>query len=90
MIAGCLQSRDREIDFDVETAIRVCRGAGYFKQALHLAEKHKLHNWYLKIQLEDIRDYQKALSYMATLDFTQVRFSVASSDCRCPLICPVA
>ena len=70
------QSRDREIDFDVETAIRVCRGAGYYKQALHLSETHRLHNWYLRIQLEDIRDYRKALSYMATLEFNEVSFVV--------------
>ncbi|XP_071483682.1 vacuolar protein sorting-associated protein 11 homolog [Diadema antillarum] len=60
---------DKSVDFDVETAIKVCRQAGYFRHALFLAEKHRQHDWYLKVQLEDIKDYQKALSYIATLDF---------------------
>lgn len=66
------QSKNRDIDFDVETAIKVCRSAGYYKHALYLAEKHSQHNWYLKIQLEDIKDYENALDYMATLQFEEV------------------
>ena len=63
-----------ELEFDVETTIKVCRAAGYYKQALHLAEKHQQHDWYLKTQLEDIHDYEKALEYIARLDFEQVLF----------------
>ncbi len=59
------------MDFDVETAIKVCRSAGYFQHAIYLAEKHKQHDSYLKIQLEDIRDYAKALVYIGKLDFEQ-------------------
>ncbi|KAK7475894.1 hypothetical protein BaRGS_00032862, partial [Batillaria attramentaria] len=64
-----IMTKDREVDFDVETAIKVCRQAGYHRHALSLAEKHEKHEWYLKIQLEDIRDYQAALTYIARLDF---------------------
>ena len=61
------------MDFDVETAIKVCRQAGYHRHALSLAEKHQKHEWYLKIQLEDIRDYQAALAYIARLQFDAVK-----------------
>jgi hypothetical protein len=39
----------------VETAIKVLRQAGYYSHALYLAENHAHHEWYLKIQLEDIK-----------------------------------
>ena len=60
---------DKELTFDVETAIKVCRQAGYSHHALELAEKYEQHDWYLKIQLEDIQDYKKALKYMQRLPF---------------------
>lgn len=41
--------------FDIETAIKVLRQAGYFNHAVYLADKHFHHEWYLKIQLEDIK-----------------------------------
>ncbi len=46
-------TKDREIDFDVDIAIRVCRQAGFLKHALALAEKHSKHDLYLKIQIDD-------------------------------------
>ncbi|ESO93774.1 hypothetical protein LOTGIDRAFT_182193 [Lottia gigantea] len=66
-----IMTKDREIDFDVETAIKVCRQAGYHKHALSLAEKHRKHEWYLKIQLEDIKEYQKGLEYIGKLEFEE-------------------
>ena len=53
----------------METAIKVCRSAGYYKHALYLAETHHQHDWYLKIQLENIGDHQKALQYIGKLEF---------------------
>ena len=55
--------------FDVETAIKVCRQAGYFGHALSLARTHNKHEWYLKILLGDTTDFPSALDYIATLDF---------------------
>lgn len=46
-------TKDREVDFDVDIAIRVCRQAGFLKHALALAEKHSKHDLYLKIQIDD-------------------------------------
>ncbi|KAJ8020828.1 Vacuolar protein sorting-associated protein 11-like [Holothuria leucospilota] len=66
-----IMTEGREVNFDVETAIKVCRQAGYFKHALYLSEKQKSHDWYLKIQLEDIKDFQKALSHISGLQFNE-------------------
>lgn len=57
--------------FDVETAITVLRQASYFRHALYLAQKHKRHSLYLKIQLEDIGDVKRALAYVRSMDFFQ-------------------
>ncbi|XP_036179946.1 vacuolar protein sorting-associated protein 11 homolog isoform X3 [Myotis myotis] len=62
---------ESEVHFDVETAIRVLRQAGYYSHALYLAEHHAHHEWYLKIQLEDIKNYQEALRYIGKLPFEQ-------------------
>ncbi|GFQ99030.1 vacuolar protein sorting-associated protein 11 homolog [Trichonephila clavata] len=64
-----IMTKDREIHFDVETAMKVCRQAGYYSHALYLAEHHDQHDWYLKILLEDLKDYDKALKYISKLDF---------------------
>ncbi|XP_013381879.1 vacuolar protein sorting-associated protein 11 homolog [Lingula anatina] len=66
-----IMTKDREIDFDVETAIKVCRQAAYYDHALFLAELHNKHEWYLRIQLESIKNYQKALDYIGKLDFME-------------------
>lgn len=60
---------NKELNFDVETAIKVCRQAAYYKHAVYLAEKFHQHDWYLKIQLEDIKDHEKALGYIGKLSF---------------------
>ncbi|XP_066929796.1 vacuolar protein sorting-associated protein 11 homolog [Clytia hemisphaerica] len=69
---------DNELNFDVETAIRVCRQANYFEHALELAEKFDQHEWYLKIQLEDNKDYAKALNYMKRLKFLEAEANLKS------------
>ncbi|XP_041030262.1 vacuolar protein sorting-associated protein 11 homolog isoform X2 [Carcharodon carcharias] len=66
-----LETSDSEVHFDVETAIKVLRQAGYYRHAVYLADKHSHHEWYLKIQLEDIKNYQEALYYIGKLPFDQ-------------------
>ncbi|KAK7790409.1 hypothetical protein R5R35_013503 [Gryllus longicercus] len=63
-------TKDREVDFDVEIAIKVCRHASP-EDALLLARKHAHHDWVLKIQTEDRGCYKEALEYIASLDFEQ-------------------
>lgn len=66
-----LQTKDREVDFDVEVAIGVCRQTSA-EDALLLAEKHRLHSWYLKIQIEDNAKYITACEYIGNLPFIDV------------------
>jgi hypothetical protein len=55
------------LEFDVETAIKVCRQAGYFHEALDLAKRKHRHDWYLKILLEDQKEHKEALVYLMNL-----------------------
>jgi vacuolar protein sorting-associated protein 11 len=56
-----------ELPFDLETAIRVCRQAGYFEHASYLAKKYERHEDYLRIQVEDAGNYKDALAYLRKL-----------------------
>ncbi|KDQ33122.1 hypothetical protein PLEOSDRAFT_1099105 [Pleurotus ostreatus PC15] len=56
-----------ELPFDLETAIRVCRQAGYFDHASYLARKYERHEDYLRIQIEDAGNYKEALLYLRRL-----------------------
>ncbi|KAI9491576.1 hypothetical protein BDB00DRAFT_766754 [Zychaea mexicana] len=58
---------DSDLNFDLETAISVCRQAGYYEHAVYLAEKFLEHDLYLDIVIEDIRDYDAALTYIRKL-----------------------
>ncbi|XP_058865560.1 vacuolar protein sorting-associated protein 11 homolog [Acipenser ruthenus] len=66
-----IMTSESEVHFDVEIAIKVLRQAGYYSHAVFLAEKHTHHEWYLKIQLEDLKNYQEALRYIGRLPFEQ-------------------
>ncbi|XP_070156564.1 vacuolar protein sorting-associated protein 11 homolog isoform X1 [Polyergus mexicanus] len=70
-----IMTKDREVDFDVEIAIKVCRQASS-EDALLLAQKHGKHEWYLRIQIEDKREYKKALEYIATLEFEEAEVNM--------------
>lgn len=56
-----------ELPFDLETAIRVCRQAGYFEHAGYLAQKYERHEDYLRIQIEDAGNFVDALAYLRRL-----------------------
>ncbi|KAF8699748.1 hypothetical protein AX14_000902 [Amanita brunnescens Koide BX004] len=56
-----------ELPFDLDTAIRVCRQAGYFEHASYLAKKYEHHEDYLRIQIEDAGNYKEALQYLRVL-----------------------
>ncbi|KAH6577766.1 hypothetical protein BASA83_008403 [Batrachochytrium salamandrivorans] len=53
--------------FDVETAIRVCRQASYYTHALKLAARFGQHEWHMRVQIEDLQQYDEALAYLAKL-----------------------
>jgi hypothetical protein len=56
-----------ELPFDLDTAIRVCRQAGYFEHASYLARKYERHEDYLRIQIEDSANFGDALMYLRKL-----------------------
>ncbi|KAI0075983.1 hypothetical protein K474DRAFT_1663639 [Panus rudis PR-1116 ss-1] len=56
-----------ELPFDLDTAVRVCRQAGYFEHASYLAKKYERHEDYLQIQIEDAGNYKDALTYLRRL-----------------------
>lgn len=62
-----------ELPFDLDTAIRVCRQAGYFEHAAYLARKYARHEDYLQIQIEDAGNYAEALAYLRKLGSEAVR-----------------
>lgn len=37
---------DHHLNFDLATAIKVCRQAGYYSHALYLAQKYHQHDWW--------------------------------------------
>ena len=67
---------EKNVEFDIDTGIKVLRQSGYFKQALQLCEKHNKHEDYLKIQLENLNDFAKALDYIQRLDDASAVFNV--------------
>ncbi|XP_041982097.1 vacuolar protein sorting-associated protein 11 homolog [Aricia agestis] len=63
-----INSKDKAIDFDVDVAIKVVRQVS-IEDALSLAQNHKRHDWYLKMMIEDKKEYTQALDYIAELEF---------------------
>jgi vacuolar protein sorting-associated protein 11 len=59
--------KSTELPFDLETAIRVCRQAGYYDHAAYLARKYDRHEDYLRIQIEDLAHYKEAMVYLREL-----------------------
>ncbi|SNX85173.1 related to PEP5 - vacuolar biogenesis protein [Melanopsichium pennsylvanicum] len=73
---GAAEDRD-ELPFDLETAMRVCGQAGYFGHAAYLAKRYGEHREYLRIQIEDVKDYSDALLYVRGLEAEDAISSMA-------------
>jgi len=70
-----------ELPFDLDTAIRVCRQAGYFEHASYLAKRWERHEDYLRIQIEDAGNYKDALVYLRRLGPETVRCPIYNLYC---------
>lgn len=55
------------LNFDVETAVKVCRAAGYYQHALFVSQAAAETQWYLDILLEDMQSWDDALAYLQNL-----------------------
>jgi hypothetical protein len=62
-----------DLPFDLDTAIRVCRQAGYFDHASYLAKRYKRHEEYLRVMIEDAGKFGEALTYLRHLGAAAVR-----------------
>ena len=51
-------------NFDLETAISMCRQGGYYDQAVFLAKRNKEHEIVVDILIEDSNKYEEALDYI--------------------------
>ncbi|KAF8839390.1 hypothetical protein BDN67DRAFT_990923 [Paxillus ammoniavirescens] len=65
------EGTSRDPPFDLDTAIRVCRQAGFFEHAAYLAKRWGRHEDYLRVVVEDIgagermeNGYKEALNYL--------------------------
>lgn len=73
------ESGTDELPFDLDTAIRVCRQAGYFEHASYLAKRWSRHEDYLRIQIEDTGNYNDALAYLRHLGPEAVRRTITEA-----------
>ena len=55
-------------NFDIETAISMCRQGGYYDQAVSLAERNDEHDLVVSILVEDSKKYEGALKYIWKLE----------------------
>ncbi|KAF8544496.1 hypothetical protein BDD12DRAFT_815447 [Trichophaea hybrida] len=62
------QSPEDGLKFDVDTAIGMCRQAGYFEQAVYLAEKQQEHDIVVSIMVENLEKIADALAYIQRLE----------------------
>ncbi|OUM69332.1 hypothetical protein PIROE2DRAFT_57535 [Piromyces sp. E2] len=67
---------EKNVTFDVDTAINVCRQAGYFEHAIYLAEEYKYYDLYINIQVEDLHHYHDVIAYMQNLPFKIVENNI--------------
>ncbi|QIW99691.1 hypothetical protein AMS68_005209 [Peltaster fructicola] len=56
-----------DLKFDLDTAILMCRQAGYNDQAAYLARRHNEHGLVVDILIEDLKRYAEALAYIQRL-----------------------
>jgi tetratricopeptide (TPR) repeat protein len=62
------QSPEEGLKFDVDAAIGMCRQAGYYEQAVYLAEKQQEHDMVVCIMVENLDKTEEALNYIQRLD----------------------
>lgn len=69
-------------EFDVDTAIQVCRQGRYYEQAAYLAQKYQEHDTYISILVENLKQYSRALKYIKQLPPSEVSLLRGLTDSR--------
>lgn len=67
------QTSGEGLMFDVDTAIAMCRQAGYYEQAVYLAQKQGDHEVVVGVMVENLNRVPEALSYIRGLEPEMVR-----------------
>lgn len=62
------QTSGEGLMFDVDTAIAMCRQAGYYEQAVYLAQKQGDHEVVVGVMVENLNQIAAALSYVRGLE----------------------
>ena len=57
-----------DLRFDLDTAIIMCRQAGYYDQAAFLARRHDEHGLVIDILVEDLKKYAEVMAYIWRLE----------------------
>jgi len=65
----------KAVEFDVDTAIAVCRQGRYYEQAAYLAEKYGEHDTFISILVENLKQFSRALRYIKQLAPSEVPYS---------------
>ena len=69
-------------EFDVDTAIQVCRQGRYYEQAAFLAQKYHEHDTFISILVENLKQYSRALKYIKQLPPSEGLILGDEADCR--------
>lgn len=64
--------QENGVEFDVDTAIQVCRQGRYYEQAAFLAQKYGEHDTFISILVENLKQYSRALKYIKQLPPSEV------------------
>ena len=67
-----IKSETNGVQFDVDTAIQVCRQGRYYEQAAFLAQKYGESDTFISILVENLRQYSRALKYIKQLPPSEV------------------
>jgi vacuolar protein sorting-associated protein 11 len=68
----------KDVEFDVDTAIMVCRQGRYYEQAGYLAEKYREHDTFISILVENLKQYSRALKYIKQLPPSEVSLQMVN------------
>ena len=79
---GLLNQEDGDVEFDVDTAIQVCRQGRYFEQAAYLAQKFGEHDTFISVLVENLKQYSRALKYIKQLPPSEVFAELTVVDGR--------
>jgi hypothetical protein len=77
--------RQEGLNYDVETAINVCRQAGFYEQGLFLAQQHGRHSAWLRLQLDQDKNSSTEAAGVSEMQAVAVPGADRAADCAAAL-----